>query len=433
MQENRAGYVYAGAHFAGTLKELIVQGGYEYVFHYDPEYLTSGLSQIGMNLPLTVTPFVSYALPTFFSNSVSEGWVKRHQAKLARLDQDDKFGLLLGYGEELIGPIRILPDMLPEHQAALENQLIPAKSLKGFQIDFSREEFNEVAMASIGRASISGVQPKMFLTHKAGAKKMLTNAMGIGPYIVKPSPNEFPELAINEYIIMQLSDKVGFNVADNFLVPFSCGEMAYVTSRFDIDRTGRHIGFIEDMASAMDISPGNKSSVALSYERMLKTAYECCGKHMQVLKDGFLHVLMAYIVGNNDLHLKNMSLIRPMHDSTAIGFTKMYDMVSVAPYKEYDASGELSIWLLQSEVDDAFSTPSYKHHGYYTGHDFMQLANQLALGEKAGQALMDKLVMKINKHLEKVLADSMGSEQLKSMIRTRIHNRIDTLYRKRLS
>lgn len=433
MQENRVGYVYAGAHFAGTLKELIVQVGYEYVFHYDPEYLTSGLSQIGMNLPLTVTPFVSRALPTFFSNLVSEGWVKRHQAKLARLDQDDEFGLLLGHGEELIGPIRILPDMLPEHQAAPKNQLIPVKSLKGFQIDFSREEFNEVAMASLGRASISGVQPKMFLTHKAGAKKILTNAMGIGPYIVKPSPHEFPELAINEYIIMQLCDKVGLNVADHYLVPFSCGEMAYVTSRFDIDRTGRHIGFIEDMASAMDVSPGNKSSVALSYERMLKTAYESCGKHMQVIKDGFLHVLMAYIVGNNDLHLKNMSLIRPMHDSTAIGFTKMYDMVSVAPYKEYNASGGLSIWLRQSEVDDAFSTSSDKHHGDYTGHDFIQLANQLALDEKTGQALMDKLVVKINKHLEKVLADSMGSEQLKSMIRTRIHNRIDTLYRKRLS
>lgn len=432
MQENRVGYIYAGAHFVGALREFIVPGGYEYIFQYDPAYLTSGLSQIGINLPLTATPFVSRALPTFLSNLVSEGWVKRHQAKLARLDQDDKFGLLLGYGEALIGPIRILPGMLPEHLAEPSQQLVPAKSLSGFQIDFPREEFNEVAMTSLGKASITGVQPKMFLTHKVGAKKMLTNAIGIGPYIVKPSPNEFPELAINEYIIMQLCGKVGFSVADHYLVPFSCGEMAYVTSRFDIDRTGRHIGFIEDMASAMDVSPGNKSSVALSYERMLRTAYECCGGHMQVLKDGFLHVLMAYIVGNNDLHLKNMSLIRSMYDSRATGFTKMYDMVSVAPYKEYDASGKLSIWLLQSEVDDAFSSSSYEHYGYYTGHDFMLLANQLSLGEKAGQVLMDKLVVKIKKHLEQVLAHSPGSEQLKEVIRTRIQNRIETLYRKRL-
>jgi serine/threonine-protein kinase HipA len=122
-----------------------------------------------------------------------------------------------------------------------------------------------------------------------------------------------------------------------------------------------------------------------------------------------------------------------LHDSAATGFTKMYDMVSVAPYKEYDAYGELSIWLLQSEVDDAFSTSSYEHYGYYTGHDFMQLANQLSLGEKVGQVLMDKLVTKIYKYIEKVLADSPGSEQLKGVIRTRIHNRIDPLYRKRLS
>lgn len=350
----RIGFVYCNDKLAGTITEHSGQAGYEYEFRYDAPYLQSGLAKIGANLPLTDAPLRKNHLPAFFTNLMSEGWVKRHQAQRARLDVDDKFGLLLAHGEELIGPIKILPHRLEKEETRHIPEL-PQKNLKGFTIDFARNEFNEVAIRSLGRASISGVQPKMFLTHKAGAKKILTASVGIGPYIVKPSPRDLPDLAVNEFIIMRLCQLVGFNVADHALVPFSCGELAYVTGRFDLDTAGRNIGFIEDLASVMDIAPGNKSSETLSYEHALKVAHASCGYHAQVLRDGFLQVLMAYMVGNNDLHLKNLSLVRPLDSDTAAGFSKVYDMVSVAPYKEYDGS-ELSIWLMESEVKDAKST-----------------------------------------------------------------------------
>jgi len=307
---------------------------------------------------------------------------------------------------------------------------VPKKSLKGYQIDFPRSEFNAVAMESLGGVSISGVQPKMFLTYAKGKPKTLTNAVGMGPYIVKPSPNDFPELAENEFMVMQLCKAVGFNVAEHHLVPFSCGQLAYVTARFDLDReTGRRREFIEDLASALNVAPGNKSSDTLSYERAIKEAYQLSGGHVQLLKDGFLQVLMAYIVGNNDLHLKNISLSRASDSNRASGYTPIYDMVSVAPYKQYDNSGELSIWLLESEVERGFSTSSYEHYGYYTGHDFIAFAEAIGLGERAGKVLINDLGKKVAKAREKVIANAPGSEQLKQMMNDRITARLSTLTR----
>ncbi|QBL10527.1 type II toxin-antitoxin system HipA family toxin [Rheinheimera sp. D18] len=423
----RIGFVYCNDNLAGTITEYSVQAGYEYEFRYDTTYLQSGLAKIGTNLPLTDAPLRKNHLPTFFTNLMSEGWIKRHQAQLARLDVDDKFGLLLAHGAELIGPVKILPSLLKDEEADHIPER-PQKNLKGFTIDFARDEFNEVAIRSFGRASISGVQPKMFLTHKAGARKTLTASVGMGPYIVKPSPRDLPHLAVNEFIIMRLCQLVGFNVADHALVPFSCGEQAYVTGRFDLDTAGRSFGFIEDLASVMDVAPGNKSSEALSYEHALKVAHASCGYHAQVLRDGFLQVLMAYLVGNNDLHMKNLSLVRPLDSDTATGFSKVYDMVSVASYKEYDGT-ELSIWLTESEVKDAKSTSSYDNYGYYTEHDFVAFAAQLGLDQKISKKLIHSLVKKVSQNLDKAFDSVLGFDELKLVMLKRIQARMATMSR----
>lgn len=424
---NRIGFVYCNHILAGTITEYLVPAGYEYEFRYNATYLQSGLSKIGTNLPLTDAPLRKNHLPAFFTNLMSEGWVKRYQAQLARLDVDDKFGLLLAHGAELIGPIKVLPNQLTDEELDHKPER-PQKNLKGFTIDFARDQFNDVAIRSLGRASISGVQPKMFLTHKAGAKKTLTASLGMGPYIVKPSPKDLPDLAVNEFIIMRLCQLVGFNVADHALVPFSCGELTYVTGRFDLDINGRNIGFIEDLASVMDVAPGNKSSETLSYEQALKVAHANCGYHAQVFRDGFLQVLMAYLVGNNDLHLKNMSLVRSLGSDTATGFSKIYDMVSVAPYKEYDGS-ELSIWLMESEVKDAKSTSSYNNYGYYTEHDFVAFAAQLGLDQKAAKKLIHALVKKVSQNLDKAFASVSGFDNLKLVMLKRIQARMETMSR----
>lgn len=433
---NRTGYIYCRHRFVGEIVEYVTATGYEYHFKYDESYYSSTLPRIGYNLTVSNTPYILNSLHPFFLNLMSEGWVKRHQAAAARLDIDDDFGLLLGHGQEIIGPITIQTEYLGVDKSPMgELTTVPIASLKGYTIDFPRSEFNEVARASLGRASISGVQPKMFLTYAktTGRAKTLTNATGIGPFIVKPSPAQLPELAENEFMIMQLCKAVGFKVAEHHLVPFSCGQLAYVTGRFDLNRdTGLNNEFVEDLASVLNVTPGMKSSIDLSYERAIKAASNFCGGHVSVARNAFLQIVMAFIVGNNDLHLKNLSIQRPITSESATGFTPIYDMVSVAPYRDYDGAGELSLWLLESEADNGFSTSSKEHYGYYTGHDFLALAEAIGLGSRAGRKLMEGLMKKVADKYTKIIAQSPGSEALKLAISNRIAERLNMLNRPHL-
>lgn len=98
-------------------------------------------------------------------------------------------------------------------------------------------------------------------------------------------------------------------------------------------------------------------------------------------------VLFSYLVGNNDLHLKNFSLIKYYKPSNKThlldGFAPVYDVLSVYPYPEYYTES-LSLSLLESEVDAVYSS-SYESYGYYTLHDFILLAQNFGVKEQVAQ------------------------------------------------
>lgn len=125
----------------------------------------------------------------------------------------------------------------------------------------------------------------------------------------------------------------------------------------------------------------------------------------------------------------DLSLVRQLDSDTATGFSKIYDMVSVAPpYREYDGS-ELSIWLLESEKEDARSTSSYDDYGYYTEHDFVVFAAQLGLDHKAAIKLIHSLVKKVSQNLHKAFDSVPGHDDLKLVMLKRIQARMETMSR----
>ncbi|GAW95550.1 MULTISPECIES: HipA N-terminal domain-containing protein [Colwellia] len=110
---SREGYIYCNGSFAGVLQEFNDLKTVSYLFKYDAAYLKNG-APIGHHLPLSEQPFAFDAFPTFFANLISEGWLRTHQAKKARLDITDSFGLLLANGKELIGAISVLTSRTEE-------------------------------------------------------------------------------------------------------------------------------------------------------------------------------------------------------------------------------------------------------------------------------------------------------------------------------
>lgn len=259
------------------------------------------------------------------------------------------------------------------------------------QIKGTSDKFDELVMDHTKGSSISGVQRKMFMHIEDGLLMPSNN----GEFIVKPTPAAFKSLSENEHAIMKLSEAVGLKTAQCSVVPFEDGELAFITKRFDLTSQPNIKLFVEDGASICEVAPKHKDSDSLSYESTLKKMIASCAGAQAASLTALRMLILGYIVGNNDMHLKNFSLYRETNNKTVTfdGFTPVYDMLSVYPYKEYFGT-ELSLSLLEIEVDGEFSN-SYDAYGYYTFEDFHLLAQSLGIRSAPAESLILNFVDKI--------------------------------------
>ncbi len=102
----RVAQIFYNGRLAGRLTET--NEGFE--FGYDDNYLAGG-TPIAFSFPLQETPFRHTRLPGFFENLVSEGWLRKLQSQEQKIDENDRFGLLLMNGRDLVGAVTITPLM----------------------------------------------------------------------------------------------------------------------------------------------------------------------------------------------------------------------------------------------------------------------------------------------------------------------------------
>jgi serine/threonine-protein kinase HipA len=110
---SRTAIVYMHGKLAGTLKETDV--GYSY--NYDPTYLqTENAQPVSKALPLTNVPYVSNVLFAFFDGLIPEGWLLNLAEQNWKLNERDRFGLLLACCKNCIGAVSITPANLNEEE-----------------------------------------------------------------------------------------------------------------------------------------------------------------------------------------------------------------------------------------------------------------------------------------------------------------------------
>ena len=253
-------------------------------------------------------------------------------------------------------------------------------------LDISRDEFAMLPKKQQGM-SISGYQPKFQLIFENGQ----FNSIGQqGTFILKPSPADYPYLAENEHSTMQVMRALGFNTPANGLLAFKktneeeTVEYAYVIKRFDRDDFGNPI-HQEQLDGAMNIAEkygkiGSDDEQYISYERIVKFILKHIENNLIVKQDLFRRVVYAYLLGNNDLHLRNFSLIYTKTGKASL--TPIYDFVSVAPYKEL-FNHILALPLLEKEeggkeLAHGFNTK----YGEYIGQDFIEFGEAIGLSRK---------------------------------------------------
>ncbi len=100
----RTAYVYIRERFAGILKET--EGGYS--FTYSDDYLKGEkVTAISLTMPLQKEAYVSKTLFAFFDGLIPEGWLLNIVAHNWKIDQKDRFGILLIACKDCIGNVSI--------------------------------------------------------------------------------------------------------------------------------------------------------------------------------------------------------------------------------------------------------------------------------------------------------------------------------------
>ncbi len=252
-------------------------------------------------------------------------------------------------------------------------------------LPFTRAEFFQTGGRYIKGMSISGVQEKLPLGVRTGELVPVDEG---GLYILKPSPEAYPHAAENEHAGMALSRLVGIETAQCGLIPFKDGELAYVCRRFDRDAKGNKAPQ-EDLLQAAGLPSEDK--YRLSYEEAGHIISKATnGKPAPVL-DMIKRVMLAYVMGNDDLHLKNLSLRRATADALYSYYdllTPNYDVLFCDGFERPVQDSFLALDLL---ANDDF-TESYERLGFYTLEDFLELGRRLNIPERAIKNFASKLV-----------------------------------------
>jgi len=193
------------------------------------------------------------------------------------------------------------------------------KNLKDFP--FSAEDQVKEAIARAAKMSIQGVQPK--LSVRLNLKNEIFEIVDKGGrYIFKPQTKNFREVPENEDVTMRLAELIGIDVPLHGMVYSKDNTLTYFIRRFD--RVGRNKKIaVEDFAQLS--GKDRETKYDSSMEQIISLIDQFCTFPAIEKLKLFKLTLFNYLVGNEDMHLKNFSVIRR---DLKVGLSPPYDLLN---------------------------------------------------------------------------------------------------------
>ena len=186
---------------------------------------------------------------------------------------------------------------------------------------FSAEEQRQEAASRADKMSIQGVQPK--LSARLNVKKGLFDIVDKGGhYILKPQNLLFREIPENEDLTMRMAHLAGVERPLHGLIYSKDDSFTYFIKRFD--RYGKSGKIpLEDFAQLAGKSRDTKYDYSMEKLVNILDQY-CTFPALEKLKL-FRLTIFNFLIGNEDMHLKNFSLIR---QDPKVGLSPAYDLIN---------------------------------------------------------------------------------------------------------
>lgn len=392
--------VFRDAESAGIL-ERTARGA---SFRYSRDFLDrhgEGGHGIAYHLPLRDEPFVVEGsnLHPFFAGLLPEGLRLEALIRHVKTSKDDLMSQLLASGPDTVGDVWLTPEGTRPSEVTAVAQLADIgeasfEDLWARSVDYGGDTLRE-------QMSVPGVHRKIsasmisFPVRGVQTKKI---------HILKLASREFPRLVQNEYFFMNMAQECGVPSATVELVNDADGENGLLVERFDRipqssgDPTKVHQ---EDACQFLDRYPWDKYLLSLAD---VARGLSIC--HTPILAVAALIRLQAfsYLIGNGDLHGKNISLRTNPHKGW-IEPTPAYDLLSTWPYGDRHMA-------LKVDGKDA----------RLTGKAFIHFGQRFGVTAKATRTILEELCAKSGAwvtRVDEIGFDKKKTDDLKRMIEQR--------------
>jgi serine/threonine-protein kinase HipA len=286
-----------------------------------------------------------------------------------------------------------------EYSAKSLRQLHPKlRNLK--VLAFSQSQQMEITREQVNKISIQGVQPKY-----SARLNLSTESFEViqrqGTFIMKPQNPDWAEFPENEAFTMHMAKSFGIDAPLSGLIRCSDGSLSYFIKRFDRRARNKKL-HVEDLSQLAQLD--RKTKYNYSIEKIIKLINDYCTFPKIELVKFFKILIFNFCFGNEDMHLKNYSIIT--NSKGIIQLSPAYDLLNtVAVYRFYKRD-------FNNIEQSALSINGKKNK--LKSHDFYSVAKKMELQPK----VIEKSFHDLGKVLEAAevsLNNSFMSNKMKTL------------------
>ena len=335
--------------------------------------------------------YSSGSLHPIFSQNLPEGFNRRYiESKLARYARVDDMYLLALQGDHGIGRLSYDSELvLPPPQPMDIAELLASRSAKTL--------FPELLQRYYLRGSLSGVQPKVSVP-------VTNRTLEQRDIIVKTFDEEFDLLTVNEFVCMEAAAHCELEPPRTYL---SDSLEFYVVERFDKAENGS-LGF-EDYTTLLRRDNTPDAKYTGTYEAVLSATAVYTASMVEVRRM-YEQIAFNCLIGNGDMHLKNVALQYPS-DMSRVFVSPPFDITHTKIYDTIDDDMALKIAGSKSFPDKAALLKLATGSRYHVD-DAAEIVDRLAqgIGESlevsAAASLFKGLRKSIESHRDQVMVPS---------------------------
>jgi serine/threonine-protein kinase HipA len=405
--------------------------GREYRFTYDDAWT---IPIGGLRLRSNGPAYEGSGLPAFFDNLLPEGWAEARLQAVHKIARPDVFALLRTT-QKYLSNLTLRAPGFDESRLTLDHMDVkladiaatagplPVDENIGADPD-SRDLWLELRRR--GATRLSGIQPKLpvHIELADGRARLEIGHLGnTSTHILKLPSAEFPQLVENEWTTMELARRVGLRVPSVRRVEFPpdshLRSPGLLVERFDLPASlssPRSVLLFEEAASLLGIGREDKYSVSLEN---IGAALLVAGIGSNDLEQFFDHVAFSWIVGNGDLHAKNIAVLRSIEPGSLgepprqadTRYSPLYDLVNT----------RLVI------AGDLFALPVHGKQNNLRAGDFAVLAREWGWTKALAKERVHDLASRMSAQLPETLASSGFSGDLQKQYRAIVEANIGAL------